>query len=155
MVLSEQFACTPASQVFACNAVLLYPIVRCRIRNRFRQGKVRPQPRRWWKYLMTRPFKVNCGLLQQPLLGAFGFNSSKAGGGGTQPGRCIAYMFAMRVEEELPVWPEKAQRNRLWVSSIASPVSCGNLPCSKAYSQQTTKLASSVKQRLGSCLFCF
>ena len=87
---------------------------------------------------MTRPVKVNCGLLQQPLLGAFGFNSSKAGGGGTQPGRCIAYMFAMRVEEELPVWPEKAQRNRLWVSLIASPVSCGNSSCLESYSQQPT-----------------
>lgn len=54
---------------------------------------------------------------QEPSLGTFVFHSSKAARvHDAAQGRCIATMFAMRVEEELPVWPEQKRRERLWVS---------------------------------------
>ena len=55
--------------------------------------------------------------LQEPSLGTFVFHSSKAARlHDAAQGRCIAHMFAMRVEEELPVWPEQRHRERLWVN---------------------------------------
>jgi diphosphoinositol-polyphosphate diphosphatase len=56
------------------------------------------------------------GTIEEPLLGAFPFHSGKAERLHTDnQGKCIAYMFVMRVQEELPVWPEAGQRNRVWV----------------------------------------
>ena len=55
--------------------------------------------------------------LQEPMLGNFVFHSSKAARiHDAAQGRCIAYMFSMRVEEELPVWPEQKHRERIWVN---------------------------------------
>lgn len=45
----------------------------------------------------------------EPLLGQFEFNSGKAG-----RARCVAFMFAMSVSEELETWPEMKQRERRW-----------------------------------------
>ena len=52
---------------------------------------------------------------QEPLLGTFPYFSSKIAGAGKARGRCIAHMFAMRVAEELPTWPEGSTRTRVWV----------------------------------------
>ncbi len=52
---------------------------------------------------------------QEPLLGTFPYFSSKIAGAGKARGRCIAHMFAMRVAEELPTWPEGSTRKRVWV----------------------------------------
>ena len=52
---------------------------------------------------------------QEPLLGTFPYFSGKIAGAGKARGRCIAYMFAMRVAEELPTWPEGSTRKRVWV----------------------------------------
>lgn len=35
----------------------------------------------------------------------------------TAPVKCIIHMFVMHVADELPVWPEMAQRQRFWVST--------------------------------------
>jgi len=57
------------------------------------------------------------GELELPMLGTFAFRSGKAErqNACALKGRCIAYMFAMRVSEELTVWPEAQQRFRVWV----------------------------------------
>jgi 8-oxo-dGTP pyrophosphatase MutT (NUDIX family) len=57
------------------------------------------------------------GELELPMLGTFAFRSGKAErqNASALKGRCIAYMFAMRVSEELNVWPEAQQRHRVWV----------------------------------------
>ena len=52
---------------------------------------------------------------QEPLLGTFPYFSGKIAGAGKARGRCIAHMFAMRVAEELPTWPEGSTRKRVWV----------------------------------------
>jgi diphosphoinositol-polyphosphate diphosphatase len=55
------------------------------------------------------------GVLELPLLGVFAFASGKAERlAAAAKGRCCAYMFAMRVSEELQSWPEAAQRQRVW-----------------------------------------
>jgi diphosphoinositol-polyphosphate diphosphatase len=58
------------------------------------------------------------GELELPILGTFAFRSGKAErqNACALKGRCVAYMFAMRVSEELDVWPEAQQRHRVWVS---------------------------------------
>lgn len=57
------------------------------------------------------------GILELPILGTFPFRSGKAERQGVcaQKGRCLAYMFAMEVSEELLEWPEGNQRQRVWV----------------------------------------
>lgn len=56
------------------------------------------------------------GRLEEPVLGIFPFYSNKAERLQTaHAGRCVAYVFAMHVTEELPVWPEAAQRTREWL----------------------------------------
>jgi hypothetical protein len=53
------------------------------------------------------------------MLGAFTFHSGKADRlHNANQGKCMAYMFVMRVQEELLVWPEAGQRGRIWVSSF-------------------------------------
>ncbi len=51
------------------------------------------------------------------MVGAFPFKSNKAARKHTaEQGRCVAHMFVMHVAEELPTWPEGAERKRIWVS---------------------------------------
>lgn len=55
--------------------------------------------------------------LQEPIIGKFAFHSGKAERqASAHGGRCIAYLFALHVTEELAVWPEAGQRTREWVS---------------------------------------
>jgi len=62
---------------------------------------------------------------QEPLLGTFPYFSSKlAPGAGQARGRCIAHIFAMRVAEELPTWPEGCTRKRVWVRRSPRPRAC-------------------------------
>ncbi|PSC76670.1 nudix hydrolase mitochondrial-like [Micractinium conductrix] len=57
------------------------------------------------------------GDLQEPIIGKFAFASGKADAAATSHGgRCIAYLFALHVTEELPTWPEAHQRTRHWCS---------------------------------------
>lgn len=50
------------------------------------------------------------------MVGAFPFKSNKAARKHTaEQGRCVAHMFVMHVAEELPTWPEGAERKRIWV----------------------------------------
>ena len=61
--------------------------------------------------------------MQEPILGVFHFHSRKAGTEAASGGGCVAHMYALRVEEVLPVWPEKGRRDRVWVSlSVPSTV---------------------------------
>ncbi len=54
------------------------------------------------------------------MLGGFTFHSGKAERlHNANQGKCMAYMFVMRVQEELAVWPEAGQRGRIWVSTIS------------------------------------
>lgn len=54
------------------------------------------------------------GDLDPTVLGAYPYSNRK-----TSPTRkgCIAHMYAMRVREELSVWPESHNRERCWVRS--------------------------------------
>ena len=55
--------------------------------------------------------------MQDEMIGSYTFSSAKAARlHSADQGRCVAHMFAMRVAEELPVWPEAGQRRRVWVS---------------------------------------
>lgn len=60
-------------------------------------------------------------LLQEPMVGAYGFSSKKAARGHADCGRCMAHMFVMHVAEELTTWPESTERQRVWVSLTDSP----------------------------------
>ena len=74
--------------------------------------------------------------LQEPILGTFVFHSNKAARlHNAAQGRCVAHMFAMRVEEELPVWPEQKHRERIWVSLFWN-VAVGRIWCT--YSSDTS-----------------
>ena len=54
---------------------------------------------------------------QEPIIGKFPFSSGKAERqSAAHQGRCVAYLFAMHVSEELASWPEGHQRSRHWVS---------------------------------------
>lgn len=54
---------------------------------------------------------------QEPIIGKFPFHSGKAERqSAAHQGRCVAYLFAMHVSEELASWPEGHQRSRHWVS---------------------------------------
>lgn len=51
------------------------------------------------------------------MIGTFSFQSAKQERQhNVHQGRCRAYMFVMRVAEELEVWPEGTERQRCWVS---------------------------------------
>ncbi|PRW58515.1 nudix hydrolase 4 [Chlorella sorokiniana] len=57
------------------------------------------------------------GQLEEPIIGKFPFHSGKAERqSAAHQGRCVAYLFAMHVSEELASWPEGHQRSRHWVS---------------------------------------
>lgn len=57
------------------------------------------------------------GVLEEPSLGTFAFHSSKADRLHTaHKGRCLAHMFVLLTQEELPKWPEAGQRQRVWCS---------------------------------------
>lgn len=57
------------------------------------------------------------GTVELPMLGTFVFQSVKADKlASAAKGRCVAYMFALLVSEELATWPEAKQRRRVWVS---------------------------------------
>lgn len=68
-------------------------------------------------------------LMQEPALGAFRFMSGKPGGQGSTAAShvgCIAHMYVLHVLEELAVWPEAHERQRLWVSASEMAVMwCG------------------------------
>jgi len=53
------------------------------------------------------------GDLEIPMIGTFAFRSGKSAPNSGK-GRCIAYMFALSVSEELVTWPEVQQRQRAW-----------------------------------------
>ena len=50
------------------------------------------------------------------MIGVFEFKSGKPG---LHQGNCVAHMFVMHVAEELEMWPEGAERRRIWVSVYA------------------------------------
>jgi hypothetical protein len=70
---------------------------------------------------------TNNGSMQEPALGAFRFMSGKPGGQNNSNGStsvshvgCIAHMYVLHVLEELDVWPEAHERQRLWVGGSAA-----------------------------------
>ena len=61
-------------------------------------------------------------IVQGEMVGAYPFKSNKAARKHTaEQGRCLAHMFVMHVVEELPTWPEGAERKRVWVSTVTLP----------------------------------
>lgn len=54
------------------------------------------------------------GTIEEPLLGAFPFLSQKRCN--SKDGQCLAYIYVMRVEKQLDVWPEQKERQRCWFS---------------------------------------
>lgn len=75
---------------------------------------------------------------QEPMIGAFPFYSGKAEQQQTQHGgRCIAYLFALHVSEELQAWPEAHQRTREWVSQLARP--CPGVVPAAAHSEAAVR----------------
>lgn len=56
------------------------------------------------------------GAIEEPLIGVFPFVSQKRSDLAASKGKCVAYMYAMRVEEELDEWPEQEHRQRSWYS---------------------------------------
>lgn len=65
------------------------------------------------------------GIIEEPMLGAFTFHSGKADRlHNANQGKCMAYMFVMRVQEELLVWPEAGQRGRIWVPLLEACNKC-------------------------------
>lgn len=57
------------------------------------------------------------GTLEPAQLGTYPFQNRKAENG--QKG-CVAHMFVLEVQEELPTWPESSKRMRRWVCPVAS-----------------------------------
>ncbi|KAF5843871.1 NUDIX hydrolase domain-like protein [Dunaliella salina] len=53
------------------------------------------------------------GTLEEPAFGIFEFTSGKPG---SQQNQCRTHMFVMHVAEELDVWPEGSERQRIWCS---------------------------------------
>jgi len=65
------------------------------------------------------------GSIEEPLVGAFRFASSKQShSNNAHQGRCLAHMFVMRVAEELETWPEYPQRRRCWVPLAEAGSKC-------------------------------
>lgn len=65
------------------------------------------------------------GILEEPLLGTFFFQSGKNGQlANGRRGGCTAYMYVLHVAEELDVWPESSERTRSWVSLQRALVCC-------------------------------
>lgn len=56
------------------------------------------------------------GKIEEPILGTFPFVSQKRGGQEPINVPCLAYMYVMRVEEQLDEWPEQLERKRDWFS---------------------------------------
>lgn len=56
------------------------------------------------------------GKIEEPILGTFPFTSQKRGGQETINVLCLAYMYVMKVEEQLEEWPEQLERERHWFS---------------------------------------
>jgi len=82
------------------------------------------------------------GTIEEPILGAFSFCSGKAERlHNANQGRCIAYMFVMKVQEELAVWPEAGQRDRVWVPLQEA--------CNKCRHQWMRQALEVYKKRLG------
>eukprot|EP00210_Caulerpa_lentillifera_P008413 g8025.t1 len=55
------------------------------------------------------------GVLDDPVLGRFQFQSNKKGNCISKENcNCCVYVFAMRVVEELDFWPEATVRKRMW-----------------------------------------
>lgn len=60
------------------------------------------------------------GNVDGPVIGAFEFTSKKRSH--IPDNKCLAYVFAMRVEEQLDEWPERLIRNRQWVVQRCFPM---------------------------------
>ncbi|CAD7695938.1 unnamed protein product [Ostreobium quekettii] len=56
------------------------------------------------------------GEIEGPGLGEFPFLSRKRGVVDPTNGQCLAYMYVLRVEEQLDEWPEAHERQRCWFS---------------------------------------
>ena len=67
---------------------------------------------------------VHANCVQEPAFGTFDFTSGKPG---TQQNQCRAHMFVMHVAEELDVWPEGSERQRIWVSVLVETKRKGRL----------------------------
>ncbi|CAL5229228.1 g12512 [Coccomyxa viridis] len=63
------------------------------------------------------------GKLEVPMLGKFRY-MGKPDKQHTAPVKCIIHMFVMHVADELPVWPEMAQRQRFWLSVEEACAKC-------------------------------
>jgi len=66
------------------------------------------------------------GQLEEPAIGIFHFQSGKpsAHEASQHQGRCIAHMYVMHVEEELAVWPEGHERQRVWCPLVEAASKC-------------------------------
>lgn len=66
------------------------------------------------------------GILEEPMLGVFPFQSGKPGNhtNSAHGGKCIAYMYVLHVEEELATWPESLERERFWLPLVNAVNSC-------------------------------
>lgn len=94
------------------------------------------------------------GQLEEPIVGMFPFQSGKPSAHVTSlhQGRCIAYMYAMHVEEELPVWPEGHERQRIWVGRVVMwlmPLAC--VHAKHMHSSCTTKVAAFLQLTTSMC----
>lgn len=56
------------------------------------------------------------GVIEEPLVGTFPFLSQKRCN--SKNGKCLAYMYALKVVKELDVWPENQERQRRWFSVL-------------------------------------
>jgi diphosphoinositol-polyphosphate diphosphatase len=65
------------------------------------------------------------GTIEEPMVGSFSFQSAKQERQhNVHQGRCRAYMFVMRVAEELEAWPEGTERQRCWVPLAEASSKC-------------------------------
>ncbi|CAD7699637.1 unnamed protein product [Ostreobium quekettii] len=56
------------------------------------------------------------GDIEGAILGEFPFESQKRGATDPSNGHCLAYMYVLKVEEQLDEWPESHERQRSWFS---------------------------------------
>ena len=89
---------------------------------------------------------------QEPLLGTFPYFSGKIAAAGMARGRCIAHMFAMRVAEELPTWPEGSTRQRVWVRTRHHELHGTRLFEVRVAGRLLTWRIGSMRQRVWVCL---
>lgn len=65
------------------------------------------------------------GTIEEPMIGMFNFQSAKQERQhNVHQGRCRAYMFVLRVSEELEAWPEGSERQRCWVPLSEASCMC-------------------------------